>query len=564
MKKNRTFLITGVLCLILSFAMMFVYNIPTMNEQVLTFTSTYKSLDVTLEATYYEKENAEYAVLICPGYSCDRQKWRPFADLYLRNGLSVMSFDYSGQGASTGVIGFDNAKTDNIPMEINDALDFLHQVSGIPYDHIILHGHSMGGRSILRLLSDYNNPEAQTTVEKRDIKNVILLSPEVNYKHNAQASLFAGTNDESEEPWKSFNENFIKGTNVYIFGSTADDVVDDVSILQIYRHIGGKNMPDSGVYYGTETNSVGSKITVGTVKGVLHSYQMYSSKFTKLVSDAVSDITGNEPVNSPTITLIYLSWLFALLGIYMTIKGMNLNYEGNINDTVPEIVNIKKFLLQKLLFWIPGLLIAGILCSVCVVIPFGSPIMNIPYMCFIAGYGIFMLFYYLKKKKKNVKGKLPEFTLRVKIEKKDILPVILLTAGILFFTWYILFGSMYRLVPFNYRMFWLFFNSILMTIGYYISGIETDMLKNASGKERFLYSLIQYVPLFLFTLFYAIIKSYSGFIGQIQNLILLYILCIPLGEFIKRRTHSRLLGALITGFTFQTLMITSAALIAIF
>ena len=41
---------------------------------------------------------------------------------------------------------------------------------------------------------------AITTVIKREIGNVILISPEVNYNYNAQASLFAGTSDEFEEP----------------------------------------------------------------------------------------------------------------------------------------------------------------------------------------------------------------------------------------------------------------------------------------------------------------------------------------------------------------------------
>ncbi len=67
-------------------------------------------------------------------------------------------------------------------------------------------GHSMGGRSILRLMYDYNIETANTKVAKKSIKNIILFSPEVNYKHNAQASLFASTDDENEYPWKDYSE----------------------------------------------------------------------------------------------------------------------------------------------------------------------------------------------------------------------------------------------------------------------------------------------------------------------------------------------------------------------
>lgn len=90
-----------------------------------------------------------------------------------------MTFDYSGQGASYEKIGFDNAKTDEIPKEINDALTYLHTLSNIDYENIILMGHSMGGRSILRLMYDYNIETANTKVAKKNIKNIILFSPEV-------------------------------------------------------------------------------------------------------------------------------------------------------------------------------------------------------------------------------------------------------------------------------------------------------------------------------------------------------------------------------------------------
>ncbi len=126
--------------------------------------------------------------------------------------------------------------------------------------------------------------------------------------------------------------------------------------------------------------------------------------------------------------------------------------------------------------------------------------------------------------------------------------------------------TMYNLLPFNIRQFWLFFATILMSVGHYISGVEGDMLKKAKAKPHIvlLYNLIEYVALFLFVFFYLAIKSYSGFIGQIQNLLLMYLLTIPLGNYITKKLNNRLYGAVISAFLFQALMITSAAIIAIF
>ncbi|GEM_PF-4897294 len=575
-KQQKLKITAGLLFMLAAFIVLFIANIPTLNGKTLSFASTYKEKSVTLKATYWEAEDAEYAVLICPGYSCDRQKWRPFADLFVKNGCTTMVFDYAGQGASSSAIGFDNAKTDAIPAEIDDAIEFLHETSGIDYDHIVLVGHSMGGRAILRLLYDYNNENAETAVTKKDIPAVILMSPEVNYCFNAQASLFAGTADDVDEPWASFSETDIAGTDVYLYGSAADDIVSDENILAIYSRLGGRNLPESGLYEDTQINGSGSTITVGITAGILHSYQMYSPEFAAYVNGAITNITGKAASFAPSrMLLIYFGWAFALLGVGLLLAGLNEERETE-KEALPTLINTRRFLVCKLLMWLPGLGAAFIICCICVILPFGSPVMNIPYMCCIAGYGLVMLLAYRKGRFKGTEGKLPPI-LKRKGEScsagtkaggsaKSLLATTLIATGICLFVWYVLRASMYRLIPLNFRLFWVLFAGVLMTIGYYISGCERDMLSiaGASRRVRLLYDLIQYVALFLLVLFYLVIGSYSGLIGQVQNMILLYVFCIPLGDFIRKRTGSRLAGAFVSGLVFQTLMITSSALIAIF
>lgn len=112
----KKFIAIGLCLMLAAVAGLLYLNRYTMDETVITFASTYQDKPATLEATLWQTGNAEYAALICPGYSCDRQKWRPLANMLRAAGLTVMSFDYSGQGASSGTIGFDNAKTDAIPV----------------------------------------------------------------------------------------------------------------------------------------------------------------------------------------------------------------------------------------------------------------------------------------------------------------------------------------------------------------------------------------------------------------------------------------------------------------
>lgn len=568
-KKKAILLSLGLISIFLSLFFSIFSTYSTFNDKSISFESTYKENKVTLKGSYFEKKDAKYACLICPGYSCDRAKWKVMANVFLANNISVMTFDYSGQGESYGKIGFDNAKTDEIPKEIDDALTYLHNISNIDYENIILMGHSMGGRSILRLMYDYHIENVETKVTKKNIKNIILFSPEVNYKHNAQASLFASTDDENEYPWKDYSPKAIQGVNVYLFGSTADDVVSDYDILRISERLSGKKAIEKGVVDFVETNEYGSKITVGVTSLILHSYQMYSYRFATYVSSSISDITKVESTYPIIfVSFVYFGWIFALIGLFLTITALCISKEAVKNDykDVPSIIYTKKFFLQKLLLWLPGLLIGFVICCICIVLPFGSPVMNIPYMCCIAGYGIVLLFFYKKKKIKGVEGELPKLTFKISINKKEIIKSIVFSLLLIVFAWFILKTSMYNLIPFNIRIFYLVFSTILMSVGYYISSVENDMLKkcDANKKVIFLYNIIQYIALFLFVLFYLIIKSYSGFIGQIQNMILMYTFTLPLGNYISKKFENRLYGSIISSFLFQATMITSAAIIAIF
>lgn len=563
--KKKILAGAGILLMLLSLAALLYADRAALKEEVFTFGSQYKGKPVTLEATLYEQPGAEHAVLICPGYSCDRQKWLPFAAQLRQAGVTVMVFDYAGQGASSGTIGFDNAKNDDIPAEIDDAIAALMERIGLKEDKIILLGHSMGGRAILRLLSDYNRPGAVTRVSRREIRNVILISPEVNYLHSEQASLFAGTSDDSEEPWAGYTEADIRGTNVYLFGSTADDVVSDGCILQIYAHLGARNVPAAGEYRDTQENASGSRLTTEITGGVLHSYQMYSPRFADYALNALSEITGKAiRLTGWELYLVYAGWGMALLGVALLLAGISGRRVPD-EDRLPVLKDAKRFLLRKLLLWLPGMLMAFVICSVCVVIPFGSPIMNIPYMCFIAGYGLVMLLCYRKGRFAGTEGKLPRLTLRCAGGKKNTLLAAGVTVAILAFVWGVLRLSMYRLMPMNTRWFWLAFAGALMFAGFYVSGAESDMLKAAKAGRgvKIVYSLIQYIPLILFVLFYLVIGSYSGLIGQILNVALMYILFIPVGDFLRARTGNRMIGALVTAFAFQAFMITSAALIAL-
>lgn len=346
--------------------------------------------------------------------------------------------------------------------------------TGLPEERIILVGHSMGGRAILRLLYDYHRPEADTTVSPRNIRQAILLSPEVNYIHSAQASLFAGTNDEAQEPWASFTGEDVAGTDLWLLGSTADDVVSDECLLALYARLGAADVPDAGVYSSTQTNAWGSSLTIRVMPGVLHSYQMYSPQFVSEAQEAVSSITGSAKTGSYPAweqLLTYAGWGLALLGAALFLRSLTASGGTSDETPLPVLTDPRRFLRRKLLLWLPGVLAAVLICSLCAVMPMGSPIMNIPYMCFISGYGLVMLLAWRKGWLPGVTGKLPRCSLKPHSDRRGIISAVIAACAVLALVWLVCRMTMYRLVPANWRLFWLAAASCLMLPGFLVSGV---------------------------------------------------------------------------------------------
>ncbi|MCQ2431754.1 MAG: alpha/beta hydrolase [Clostridia bacterium] len=557
-KKLSIRTVIGLILMLCSLIGIFIINLPTMKEDVLRFDSVYEGRTTNLEASYYEVSGAGYAALICPGFSCDRQKLRTIADQFVSAGITTMTFDYSGQGASDGVIGFNNAKTNHIPTEIHDALVLLHERSGIPYDHIILAGHSMGGRSILKLftLDFYREP----------VGAAMLIAPEVDYVFSLQSSIFAGTTDAEEAPWDTYNGQYTAGTDIYLISSTFDDTVSHKSTIELFKRLGGETDKSRGTVTPmiSTINEYGSNISLCVVPGALHSYQMYAPQIKSVLNQAITDFTGIPTHYSPWAAyLLYLLWFIGFAGAYLILGELTPAATVSAGE-IPVLDDFGTFIRRKALLWIPALLVMFLICCISVVMPFGSPVLNIIFMGSIAGYGAVLLLAYRKGRFRGTHGHLPKPTL--KIRRDGLLVTLSVLVCMVIYMVYAVRTGLYRVMPFNFRtLFWILAGGA-MTIGYYVSGAETDMLAAAgvSRGKRLLYQLIQYVPILLYTVSYIALGSFSGLVEQMQNLMFMYVFALPLGRFFRIRTGNRLFGAAVTAFVFQAMMLMSTALIAVF
>ena len=524
--KNKIIFALAVVLVILSLIVLSVILKETNNAQIIKFNSG----DETLVASYYPVANSEKAILLCGGFSSDQAMLRPLANLAVSSGLSAMTFDYVGHGKSSGAIGFDNATNGQTVREIKLAIEKLKSLTALEDEDIILLGHSMGARALLELLVTSSYPA--------EYEQVILLSPQINYDNNTQSSTFTGVNDSVIAPWKDLDGKLLNNTKITLIGSTADDIVSPFSANEIYERIKQDN-----------------DVSLSLVDGVYHSYMVYSVAVASEIKEHCSYFT--DDVSS--LRIMYLSWFAIIIGLILAL--LSLEKLLSTNAEVLHLVNFKKFIIFKLILWLPSLVVMAIIAVISVLMPFGSPIMSIIFIGGIAGYGVSSLIVYKKGKMRGV-AVLPKTLKKEKLKGRNIALSIVIFLSVLYVFVLGLSSGLYNLFPLNFRMFWLLVASAAMSVGFYISSQEGLMLKTSKVSMVVIYNIVQYVLLALMAIAYLALESYSGLIGLIQNLFLLYI-SIFAGNCISRLTNT-LYGSIASAILFQCSMMTATCLMVVF
>lgn len=125
------------------------------SEQIIKIQVTPKR---TVSAIYLQAQEAEYTILYCHGNAEDIGQIKDVLDLFVRNGYSVFSFDYSGYGTSGG-----RPSEKKMYEEAQACFDYLVEQKQISPEKIILLGRSLGSAPAVYLAS--KNPAAGLILE---------------------------------------------------------------------------------------------------------------------------------------------------------------------------------------------------------------------------------------------------------------------------------------------------------------------------------------------------------------------------------------------------------------
>ncbi|NHJ85296.1 MAG: alpha/beta hydrolase [Asgard group archaeon] len=515
-------------------------------------------------------------IVLLEGFGSDQYALKNVLSELIGLGLHIFTFDFTGQGRSSGVVGFDNAESIRMSLQVIIAKNLFKQLSGLTDSQIMYLGHSMGARMALQA----------TTIDSSKLAGLVLIGTQINLEANLQSSFFTGVND-TELTWVQNLSPDNPKIDVLLLSGMWDDILKPSSAYLLYEKLSGEQATDR---FAETTTASGNIRELAIYKAMFHNYEVYSPRILKKAKNWIADKFNIIPEKSLTAAksiariIIWISGLTSLfLAIIYGTKWLNekqMDYkEIQPEDSVEKIkalnidklliTNPKKFLWMKILLLLLGSLpIAMLLIALFMLIPVGLPIFNVIYVGIFGGFGLLLVILYRVGRVPTVSEQWkPQWRTAVKqLHWKDLIFVSLTFGFILLYVTVFARSGFFNIYPLNLRLVWLAIFTILSIPGFYIGHLEKRISKKSVLKfHRFtwLNTLIILIPFFLQAIFFAILGSLSGFIGAIHGLIILAIVFLS-GDLLQKISKNALITAFLQSFLLQLLVLPQGSLFRIF
>jgi pimeloyl-ACP methyl ester carboxylesterase len=466
-----------------------------------------------LSGTYYPG-SIDSGVVLAEGFGSDQTALKSLVEVFSLHGYHVLTFDFSGHGRSQGGLGFDNAETDRLALQIQDALGVFEEITRLDRNEILIVGHSLGSRAALQYAS----------LEKDPVAGLILLGTQVNLVTNVQAEVFTGVVDANLNWIQDLGPNNPR-SNILLISSDWDDILPpEAAGLLMEKLAGVQTLPGKG-FGSVEENNYRRWIQLD---GVLHNFQIYSQKALFEVLAGAESMLGRQGIQKldpGTAQTRYLSWAGGVLGLFLLLIGLNGSLPGQILESETKTLILehpRRYFVSKIMFWIPALIPGALLGGLIFLLPLGNPAYNLIYISFLGGYGILLLVLYHQGWMPGVRGKLKLYSIHLWNRSAFYVTGIFILITLVI-TFYARTGWFYTLAA-NHRLIWALVFSPITALGFWIGWQENLMLSAGSGKvsaRLIANGLIGLLPFFLYAGFLASIGSLSGVVGAVQGLVIL-------------------------------------------
>ncbi|TFF84064.1 MAG: alpha/beta hydrolase [Promethearchaeota archaeon] len=496
-------------------------------------------------------------IILNIGFGSDQIALKGIASEFARLNFHVFTYDFSGHGRSPGKLGFDNAATDRLANQLLVTKELFKSLSGLNDSQILLLGHSMGARVALQ----------STTIDSNNVSGLILLGAQVNLGTNLQSDFFTGVND-NDIAWIQNLSATNPSTDILLITGSWDDILTPQAANLLYEKLGGASSPFS------------RELVI--IDFLFHNYEIYSyDAITYALNWGIEKLglESNPNYTADGILLRTILWITSITGLFLfiifgftflkqfeQIKPNEAQSDQKRNMEV-KIINIKRFLLVKLVLWLLALPVLIGLFVLFIFIPIGVPIFNLIYVGFIGAYGILLLLLYSRGKIPGAEGTLKiNFRVKKSLLNKQTLMGIIIAFVLIILSVIFANSGIYYVFPFNERFIWLIILTIFILPGFYIAQKETRYIKNSYSTKNYylVYStLIGYIPFVILLLFYLALGSFSGMLGSVQGLIILLFVIIG-GILIMRISKNLLLTIIFQSFLIQFLTLPTGVIFAFF
>lgn len=501
--------------------------------------------DDTLAGTYYPGEKS-YGVLLMAGFGSDQTAMRPLASEFVKSGLHVLSFDFSGHGRSPGGLDFDNASTGRLAGQVLAAEAKFRQLTGLSAGQIIFLGHSMGARVSL---------QASTMLETPPMV-LLLLGTSVNLAANQQAEFFTRTQDPDLD-WVQRLGPDNPNTDIFLISGEWDDVLTPDGARLLVEKLSGTAIESEDRIITVQTDPVRTLILVPKL---LHNFEIYSIipqiGITQAIGAADSSIHPNQYDQRVPI------WFYGLGGLFLAlIAGQGLANKKEADPPKAVINRLEAYYRGKLLSWFPALIPGALIALGVFFAPLNRPVFTLHYIVFFGGYGLVLWWRYRRGKMPGVEGRMHLKGQARPSVKQTILAVLVFLLVLTAISLLARSGWWYAF-PLNERFLWLMVFTPITALGFRIGFKEAELLRDWHP-DRFwlvwLNGVIGLLPFFLYTGFLAGLGSTSGVLVGAQGLIVIALAMLA-GSLIHKISERPWLAAMCQAFLLYWMVLPLGAL----
>ena len=533
--RNKFFLV-GCFFLVMGIVGLLILDSPLRASQPVTLTSPEGA---PLTATYYPG-TASRGIILFEGFGADQHMMRPMARDLNAAGWHVFTFDYSGHGASTGSLGYDNAATDRLAGQAQTAMQEFQRLSGLDASQIVWLGHSLGARVALQ----------SAVLGPLRPQRLVLIGAQVNLVTNEQAEFFTGTQD-VDLPWVQSLDLQNPSVPILLVIGSWDDILTPQAATKLMMKLCGEETTYCAGEFAREFVSV---------NGVFHNYEIYSPRL--LSSVWVWLAQADAPIPSTSGLRLGL-WVSFLLGVFLVLMGLLRAIPRRpLGDEGITVSNPKKLVWGRVWLWLPALPLSGGIMYLYLLIPLPSPAFNLIYGGFLGGYGFLIGVLYLFGRMPGVTGSLRG----LRINSTALTNGWLLAAAfnvMLFSSLAFFYRSGIGMVPpVGDRFLWIFIFMPLTALGFWLGMLESQALSRAAPDKphyRLWTLLISLLPFYLYIGLLISLASVSGVLSAFTGLVILAVGFMQ-SEITYRLTSSAILAAVLQAILVYMLILPSGAL----